>query len=159
MSLFLPLTHKVASRGRRRGSVLIELTLSLTFLVALFLGIWNFGYAFYLYGELEQSVRAGARYASMRKYDSGTATPTATYLTAVQNVVVYGDPAPAAGATPAAPGLTTANVIVTVTFPSGAPTSMAVAITGYQLPTYFGNMTLSGKPTTSFPFVGIFGPP
>jgi Flp pilus assembly protein TadG len=159
MSQLVPFTRKTESRGRRRGSVLIELTLSLSFLVALFLGIWQFGYAFYLYGELEQSVRAGARYASMLTYNSGNATPTDAFLAAVQNVVVYGDPAPAAGTPPVAPGLTTANVALTVTFPSGAPTSMTVAITGYQLPTYYGNTPLNGKPTTSFPYVGIFGPP
>ena len=159
MSQLVPITRKTRCRVRRQGSVLIELTLSLSFLVALFLGIWQFGYAFYLYGELEQSVRDGARYASMLTYNSGNSTPTSAFLTAVQNVVVYGDPAPAAGAAAVAPGLTTANVALTVTFTSGAPTSMAVAITGYQLPTYYGNTTLSGKPTTSFPFVGIFGPP
>jgi Flp pilus assembly protein TadG len=147
------------SRGSRRGSVIVEFTLSATFLVALFLGVWQFGYAFLIYGELEEAVRAGARYASMRTYDSTDATPTSAFLTAVQNVVVYGDPAPAAGATPTAPGLTTANVSLTVTFSSGVPTEMTVAITGYIVPTYFGNQTLNGKPTTTFPFVGIFGPP
>lgn len=148
------------ARGKhRRGNVLVELTLSLTFLSALFLGVWQYGYAFYIYGELEEAVRAGARYASQRTYNSGTATPTADFQTAVENVVVYGDPAPATGATPVAPGLTTGNVSLTVTFPSGAPTQMTVAITDYQIPTYFGNTTLSGKPTTTFPFVGIYGPP
>jgi len=144
---------------RQRGNVLVELTLSLTFLSALFLGVWQYGYAFYIYGELEESVRAGARYASERTYNSGSSTPTADFQTAVENVVVYGDPAPASGATPVAPGLTTDNVSLTVTFPSGAPTQMTVAITGYQIPTYFGKTTLTGKPTTTFPFVGIYGPP
>ena len=153
------LTRNTAGRGRRRGSVLIEFTLSLTFLVALFLGIWQFGYAFYLYAELEQSVRAGARYASELKYESGNSTPTSAFLTAVKNVVVYGDPAAANGATPVAPGLTTGNVTLTVTFTLGVPTGMAVAITGYRVPTYFGNATLVNRPTTWFPFIGIYGPP
>ena len=112
-----------------------------------------------IYAELEQAVRDGARYAAARTYDSATSTPSDAFLAAVQNVVVYGDPAPATGATAVAPGLTTGNVTVTVTFTSGVPTSMAVAISGYQMPTYYGNATLNGKPTTSFPFVGIFGPP
>ncbi|MBZ5590934.1 MAG: pilus assembly protein [Acidobacteriia bacterium] len=145
-------------RQRSRGSVLVELTLSATFLVALFLGVWQFGYGFYIYSQLEQAVRDGARYASLRTYNSANSTPTADFTTAVQNVVVYGDPAPANGATPIAPGLTTANVSVTVTFTS-VPTAINVAITNYKLPTYYGNQTLSGKPTTSFPFVGVFGPP
>ena len=144
------------SRGRRSGSVLVEFTLSATFLIAVFLGVWQFGYAFYIYSELEQAVRDGARYASLGTYNSANSTPTAAFLTAVQNVVVYGDPA--GGTTPIAPGLTTANVSLTVTFTS-VPTTMTVAITNYTVPTYFGNQTLSGKPTTSFPFVGVFGPP
>jgi len=144
------------SRGRRSGSVLVEFTLSATFLIAVFLGVWQFGYAFYIYSELEQAVRDGARYASLGTYNSANSTPTAAFLTAVQNVVVYGDPA--GGTTPIAPGLTTANVSLTVTFTS-VPTTMTVAITNYMVPTYFGNQTLSGKPTTSFPFVGVFGPP
>ena len=141
---------------KRSGSVLVEFTLSATFLTALFLGVWQFGYGFYIYSELEQAVRAGARYASLRTYNSGNSTPTPDFLTAVQNVVVYGDPA--GGTTPLAPGLTTGNVSVTVTFTS-VPTEMNVAITGYRLPTYFGSQTLNGKPTTTFPFVGVFGPP
>lgn len=152
-------TKKAASRRNRRGSALIELTLSLSFLTALFLGTWQYGYGFYVYAQLEQAVRDGARYAAGRTYDSATSTPSDTYLAAVQNVVVYGDPAPANGATTVAPGLTTDKVTVTVTFDSGVPTSIAVGISGYQMPTYFGTLTLGGKPTTSFPFVGIFGPP
>ncbi len=152
-------SRRTASHGRRRGSVLIEFTLSLSLLIGLFLGTWQFGYAFYLYAQLEQSVRDGARYASELKYDSATTTPTSTFLTAVKNVVVYGEPAPATGAIPVAPGLTTDNVALTVTFTLGVPTSMAVAITGYRLPTYFGQATLVGRPTTWFPFIGIFGPP
>src|SRR5712692_2006170 len=120
-----------AHNKRRRGNALVELTLSLTFLSALFLGTWQYGYAFYIYAELEQSVRAGARYASLLAYNSGTSTPLPAFTTAVQNVVVYGDPAPAAGATPVAPGLTTANVSVTPTWDSNAPTQMTVAIINY----------------------------
>jgi Flp pilus assembly protein TadG len=151
--------RKPSAAGKRRGSVIVELTLSLTFLCALFLGTWQYGYTFFIYGELEQAVRDGARYASELTYDSATSTPSAAFETAVQNVVVYGDPAPATGAAPVAPGLTTSNVALTVTFTSGVPTQMTVAITGYAIPTYFGNATLTGKPTTMFPFVGIFGPP
>jgi Flp pilus assembly protein TadG len=146
-------------RKRQGGSVIVELTLSLTFLSALFLGTWQYGYTFYIYAELEQAVRAGARYASLLTYDSGTSTPSADFQTAVQNVVVYGDPAPPNGTAPVAPGLTTSNVSLTVTWVNGVPTAMTVAITGYQVPTYLGSATLTGKPTTTFPFVGIFGPP
>lgn len=154
-----PLTATGIPRKRQGGSVIVELTLSLTFLSALFLGTWQYGYTFYVYAQLEQAVRDGARYAGELTYDSGTSTPLADFQTAVQNVVVYGDPAPASGAAAVAPGLTTDNVSVTVTWVNDTPTAMTVAITGYQVPTYFGNYSLSGKPTTTFPFVGIFAPP
>jgi len=147
---------RLARRDRARGSVLVEFTLSATFLVGLFLGVWQFGYGFYIYSELEQAVRDGARYASLLTYNSSNSTPTAGFTTAVQNVVVYGNAA--GGTTPVAPGLTTADVSVTVTFTS-VPTAITVAITNYRLPTYFGNQTLNGKPTTTFPFVGVYGPP
>jgi len=149
----MPMTVSCRTRS---GSVLVEFTLSAAFLIALFLGVWQFGYGFYIYNELEEAVRAGARYASLSTYNSANATPTAAFQTAVQNIVVYGNPA--GGTTPVAPGLTTANVSVTVTFTT-VPTEMNVAITGYQLPTYFGSQALNGKPTTTFPFVGVFGPP
>jgi Flp pilus assembly protein TadG len=158
MMLPSPFTAAGKFRKRQGGSVLVELTLSLTFLSALFLGTWQYGYAFYIYGQLEQAVRDGARYASELTYDSAGSTPSAAFETAVQNMVVYGGPSPPNGAVPVAPGLTTANVSLTVTFSSNVPTEMTVAITGYQIPTYFGNATLNGKPTTTFPFVGIFAP-
>jgi len=140
---------------------MIELTLSLTFLSTMFMGVWQFGYAFYNYAKLEQAVRDGARYASVAKYDSASTTPSSTFLTAVQNVVVYGDPSPPNSPAPVAvaPGLTTNNVVLTVTFTSGVPTRMNVAINNYKFPAYFYNVTLSSKPTTWFPYVGTFGPP
>jgi Flp pilus assembly protein TadG len=67
---------KAAYRKRRNGTVIVELTLSLTFLTALFLGTWQYGYAFYVYGELEQAVRAGSRYASLQTYNSEPRLPT-----------------------------------------------------------------------------------
>ena len=94
-----------ARGGRRAGSAAIELALSLPVLVGLFLGTLQFGYSFFIYNELEQSVRAGARYASLRSYASLTGTPDAAYADAVRNVVVYANPA--GGTQAVAPGLTT----------------------------------------------------
>ncbi len=145
---------------RERGSVMVEFTLSIMFLVPLFLGLWEFGFAFYNYSKLENAVRGGARYASMKQYDSANTTPTSAFLTAVQKMTVYGDPAadPQAAA-PVAPGLTTDNVQLAVTFSNGVPATVTVSINNYQLPTYIGNVTLRGKPYVWFPHLGIFGPP
>src|SRR5438270_13895692 len=96
----------LAHPGRRRsGTAVIELALSLPVLVSVFLGTLQFGYSFFIYNELEQSVRAGARYASLRTYASLTATPDAAYTTAVRNAVIYANPA--GGTQVVAPGLTT----------------------------------------------------
>ncbi len=146
---------------RPNGHAIVELTFSLPLLIGLFLGTWQFGCAFYNYSKLQQAVRDGARYASMATYDSANSTPSAAFQTAVQNVVVYGDPSPPASPppVPVAPGLTTSNAVLTVTFTSGVPTAVAVAINNYQFPVYFGTATLINKPAAWFPYVGTFGPP
>ncbi len=100
--------------GARSGSALIELTLAVPLLVSLFLGSFQFGYAFYLYNELTQAVRAGGRYASVRHYLSLTETPSADYALAVRNMVVYGHPA--GGTVPVVPGLAPENVNVEMIF-------------------------------------------
>ncbi len=151
---------KRASRARRAsGSVMVEFTLSLLFLIPLFLGASTFGYTFYLYSRLQNAVRSGGRYASTLIYDSATSTPSSNFQTAVYKMTVYGDPAAnTSTATPVAPNLTTGNVNLTVTFTNGAPSGMTVAITGYTLPAYLGNITLNNKPYAYFPFTGLWGP-
>jgi Flp pilus assembly protein TadG len=145
---------------RTSGSVVIEFTLSVLVLAPVFLGVSAYGYSFYVYNKLVNAVRGGGRYASTLTYDSATATPSSQYLAAVQKMTVYGDPAAdAATATPLAPNLTTGNVVVTMTFASGAPSTVTVAINNYTLPSVPATVTLVNKPYVWFPFVGQFGPP
>ena len=148
-------------KRRRSGSVVVELALALPVLVALFLGTLQFGYSFYIYDELEQAVRAGARYASLRVYASSTATPDAAFATAVQNVVLYSNPA--GGTQPAAPGLTRTNVAITMEMRgSGAaltPIFVTVAINNYHLPMITSSILLTNKPASRFPYLGVFSPP
>lgn len=149
-------TEKFFNGERKdRGNVLVELSLALPLLVTLFLGTWQFGYAYYLYGELEQSVRAGGRYASLAAYDA--AKPSA-YRTAVQNVVVYGDPDPGAGARPVVPGLLPSHVQVELIFSGALPTAVTVSISGYELPGVFTSIVLNGKPGNQFPYLGNWAP-
>lgn len=141
-------------RGGTRGSSFIELAIMFPLLIGLFLGVWQFGYSFYVYGELEQAVRAGARYASLLSYDPANVTG---YQNAVKNVVVYGDPA--GGTTPVAHGLLTSNVNVTVSFNGAEPIGVTVAINGYQLPAaLYTTITLTDKPKTKFIFLGNWSP-
>ena|SRR5579872_4964082 len=141
----------------RSGNAVIELALCLPVLVALFLGTLQFGYAFYMYNQLEEAVRAGARYASLRSYASFTPTPDAAYRTAVQNSVVYANPA--GGTRPVAPNLTTGNVKVTVDFQNNAPVSVTVYIDNYALPQIVSSILLTHKPSTQFPYLGVYAPP
>jgi Flp pilus assembly protein TadG len=146
----------------QRGSVMIEFTLSMLVLVPLFMGAWAFGYTFFQYSQLENAVRAGARYASTLNYDSAANSgPSASFLTAVQNMTVYGDPAAdTTTATPVVTGLTTSNVALTVAFGNGgAPSTMTVNITGFQVNSYIGKISLNGKPYVWFPYVGYWSPP
>jgi hypothetical protein len=126
-------------------------------LIGLSLGTLQYGYSFFVYGELEQAVRAAGRYASLRPYGSSTTTPDPDYLTSVRNVAVYADPA--GGTNPIAPGLTTDNVAVTMIFVGGAPLAVTVAINGYNLPQIISSVPLTNKPYVKFPFLGIFAPP
>ncbi len=145
------------SGGRERGGAFIEFALSFALLFSIFAGVFQFGYAFYIYNTLENAVRAGARYASLRVYDSGTETPSAAYLSAVRNTVVYGSPS--GGGQPVVAGLTTSHVIVTMTMERNVPVQVAVAINEYTIDALFTSFNLTGKPAAAFPYVGRFAPP
>ncbi len=148
------------SNAKQRGSVMVEFTLSMLVLIPLFLGGWAFGYTFFQYSQLENAVRAGARYASTLNYDSASTTPSSAFLSAVQKMTVYGDPnADPRTASPVVPGLTTSNVNLSVGFASSAPSSVTVSISGFRVLTYFGTTNLSGKPYVWFPYVGYWTPP
>jgi Flp pilus assembly protein TadG len=142
------------NRKRERGVAVIQLTFLIPILTALFLGTWSMGYSCYIYSELEDAVRSGARYGSLISYDAAN---TSAFTTAVQNVVVYADPA--GGTTPVISGLTTSQVNVTV-LPAGAePTSVTVSITGYKLYTmYMTTFTLTNKPWLTLPYLGHYVP-
>ncbi len=146
-----------ASRGRsQRGNAVIEFALSFGLLFSVFAGVFQFGYFYYVYNSLESAVRGGARYASLRVYDSATATPSSAFTTAVRNMVVYGNPA--GGGQPAAPGLTPAKVTITVTMYRNVPQKMTVAIADFPINAVVASITLNGKPKATFPYMGRFAP-
>ena len=148
---------------RERGNALIEFALSFFLLFAMFAGIFQFAYSFYVYNALVTAVREGARYASLKPYDSITTTPTSAFQTAVQNMVVYGDANPAQGTPPVVAGLTGSNVVVAPTGGASgtltAPTQISVSITNFKVDAVFGSWTLTNKPNATFPYTGILTPP
>jgi len=138
----------------------VEFALCVLLLIPVFLGTWAFGFTFFQYAQLKNAVRAGARYASEQTYDSASTTPSSAFLTAVQKMTVYGDPAAdTEAATPIVAGLTTSNVKLTVQFTSGAPSSTTVSITNFDVVSFIGKVTLNGKPYVWFPYLGTWGPP
>src|SRR5690349_18070475 len=120
---------RVQARSKRRGSAMVELAASAPLLLIVFSACFQYGYYFYVYNRLESAVRAGARYASRRSYDSNTSTPSTAFTTAVTNMVVYGSPT--AGTQPVVPGLASGNIKLSVTMLDGVPSQMKVYITGY----------------------------
>jgi Flp pilus assembly protein TadG len=123
----------------RRGSALIEFAGSLILLFGVFIGIFQIGYTFFAYNTLVNAVRAGARYASLQQTNSELPRM-------VENMVVYGEPAPAASAKPVVPGLTTDNINLTL-----GPSTATVSVRGFKLDSLFSQVKLDGRPSITFP--------
>jgi len=145
------------------GSVLIEFAIGASVFVFLFTGTFQFGYSFYVYNNIANAVRAGARYGALSNYPLIGATvdnsPSSAFVTAVQNVTVYGKPNPAAGDPTVAPGLTTSNVIVNMAFDSYGPNGVSVKINNFTINSVFGTWPLAGKPISTFTYTGHWSPP
>jgi len=142
-------------RRRQGGNALIEFALAFGFLFPILTGTFQFGYAFFIYNELQNAVRNGARHAAFKTYDSGSATPSSAFLNSVRNTVVYGDPD--GGTVPVVPSLTTSNVNLTVTLAGGVPDMMTVSIQNYSLNAFFKTFTIN-RPSASFSYVGVYAP-
>ncbi|HYM08296.1 MAG TPA: TadE/TadG family type IV pilus assembly protein [Terriglobales bacterium] len=154
-------TH--GSPGNTRGNALVEFALSFGLLLAVFSGVWQFGYTFYIYNGLVSAVRNGARYGALADYDGGSSNG-ASYKANVANMAVYGTANPASGASPIVPGLTTSKVSVVPTVDSaGVPSRVTVQITGFTIPDdlsgIFAAFTLNGKPSCSFEYTGRYTVP
>src|SRR3954462_15676554 len=102
----------------RRGNAAVEFALASLILIPMFLGTVQFGYTFYVYNLLCSQVRAAARYGSIRPF---YAASSATYQTAVKNVVLYGNPD--GSGTVIEPGLTASNLEVLLVGSNGAAAS------------------------------------
>ena len=150
-------SSRSARRARQRGNAMVEFGLAMALLIPIMFGVFQFGYGFYHYNRLVGAVREGARYASLRTYDSASTTPSNGYLTAVKNTVVYGSPS--GGTTPVVPGLSTGAVNVSVTMPAGVPDMIAVRVSSFSVDTIFKTLTWQNKPEASFRFEGTFTPP
>jgi len=129
---------------KRRGTALIEFAGSLILLSTMFAGIFQAGYTFYTYNTLVNAVRSGARYASRQPAGSSAANPE--FVKSVQNLVVYGEPAPVAGSKPIVAGLTPARVEIIL-----GPATTTVTVRGFEIDAVFSKIKLDGRPTVTFP--------
>ena len=129
------------NRRGERGATLLEFAIGATvFLTAMF-GVIEFGRMLWTHNALSDAARRGARYA---------VNHTSNDVGAVQNVVVYGDPA--GGSQPLVNNLTTANVQVQYSnFGLGSGT-VSVSIVNYQfqfvIPLIGTNITMPNYNTT-----------
>jgi Flp pilus assembly protein TadG len=140
----------------RAGNTMIEFALGSGILVMAFVGTFQFGYTFLQYNNLENAVARGARYASLIPYDSTSTIPSGAFSSAVKNMVLYGSST--ASASPALPGLTAANVNLTVTFTNGVPGAMTISVSGYSINSIFATSTLTNKPRITYAYQGIWTP-
>ena len=146
------------SFGSRRGNAMIEFALAAMTLTYSFTAVFQLGYSMYLYDELVGAARAGARYASLAKLsNSGDSSMPTAYTTAIKNMVVYGNTSPAVGDQPVVPGLSTANVSMSMTWDSGGvPSYCTVSISSYTIDAVFKTFTLTGKPSFKVPYFGQY---
>ncbi len=143
----------------QRGSALVEFALAAPLGILALAGTFQFGYAFYVYNQLQLSIRSGVRYASLMDYKGTSSTCVAATQNTVQNVVVYGSPTPAAGASPVVRGLANSNVNVNFNpDANGVPTNVTVSATGFSVDAVFTTFTFNGKPMASVPYVGRYSP-
>ena len=140
---------KTITKKSERGNALLEFALGWSILWALFAGIYQFGYSFYVYNTVLTSVADAAELGSKMTYD--TASPS-TFTTALQNMVVYGNTA--AGTRSIVPGLSTSNVTVGVNPQGTMPTDITITINNFTINALFTNFTFNGKPRATAVYMG-----
>ena len=113
------------TRDKERGGTLIEFTVVASVFFMVLVGIVAAGNLYYTHNALVEATRRGARYAVLN--------PTGS-TAAVQNVVIYGTPTPANGATPLVYNLQPGNVTVNYQGLNVAQGTVTVSITGYTYP-------------------------
>jgi Flp pilus assembly protein TadG len=143
----------------RRGNALVEFAISAPLAIMALAGTFQFGYALYLYNQLQLAIRGGVRYGSLMEYKGTSSACVAATKASVANVIVYGVPTPATGASPVVRGLAVSNVTVGFSPDSkGVPTNVTASLNGFTIDAVFTTFTLNQKPLASVPYVGRYSP-
>jgi Flp pilus assembly protein TadG len=132
-----------------RGNALLEFALGFAVLWALFAGLYQFGYSFYVYNAVMTSVQNAAELGSKMTYDTANASQ---FTTAVTNMVLYGNTT--AGTNPIVPGLSSSNVTVNLNLQNSIPTNVTVSISNYAVDCVFTKFTFNGKPRATTVYMG-----
>ena len=144
-------------RSAKLGNAILEFAIGFGLLLSVFSGVVQFGYAFYVYNTLETAVRNASRYGAVTQYNGPTGSGPGGFVERVQKMVLYGTPTPPSGATPVAPGLTSADIRVTVRQDAkGIPNRVTVGVDGYAVKAIFASYTLTNKPQVSFEYQGRY---
>jgi Flp pilus assembly protein TadG len=133
----------------KRGNALLEFAIGWTLMWALFAGIYQFGYSFYVYNVVLISVADAAELGSKMTYDTGNA---AQFTTALTNMVVYGNTT--GGTPPLVLGLSTANVTVSVNPKDAIPTDITITINNFTIDAFFTKFNFNGKPRATAVYMG-----
>ena len=143
----------------KRGSAIVEFACAAPLLIMILAGTFQFGYTFYVYNQLQLSIRGGVRYASLMDYKGTSSACVANTQDTVKNLVVYGAPTPAADAVPVVRGLSKAKVNVSFNPDTrGVPTAVTVEVSGFTVDGLFSSFTFNGKPLASVPYMGRYSP-
>jgi Flp pilus assembly protein TadG len=142
------------NRRNQRGNSAVEFALGFSVLWACFSGVFQYGYTMYLYNGLQNATTDGAAYASHLNY---CGDKSSTFTTNIQQMVVYGDPTAATGAS-TVPGLTISNVTVTIT-PATFPASVTVSIKDFTANAFFSSFKFTNKPAITMMYLGNYQPP
>jgi len=133
---------KLIRRKSERGNALLEFALGFSLLWMLFSGIYQIGYAYYIYDRLTVATADAVQLGSRLPYDIGSPN---TFKTTLQNMVLYGSET--AGTYPIVPNLTAANVAVDAHPDANmVPRYVTVNITGYTINALFTSFSLPNKP-------------
>src|SRR3954465_1307820 len=107
------------TRKGQKGQAMMESALILMIFVPVLMGIADFGQFVYFHSSLTERARAAARYGAVHLYSDGSA---------IKNVAVYNDAAPANGAAGLLPNLTTSLVTATLDDPNTDSARITVTI-------------------------------
>ena len=143
---------------------MVEFAVSSILMMAVFTGTFQFGYTFFVYNKVLIGIRTAARYASQKALSNNNdQSVPASFSDDVKKMAVYGTISPGSLDSPIAPGLTTSNVDVVVTFTGAGtsqnrPTEVRVRIVNYEVNAVFRVFTLTNRPALTMPYLGSYCP-